>query len=189
MADIAVFGVQLRSCRESAGLSQEQLAERTSLSIRAIRDLERGRTARPHPGTLRRLADAFALQGQARVDFLAAGRAGVARHPAGALASEPGAELRYVHPSAPRRELDQPAAVPTRPAAAPTAPPVVPAQLPPAVADFSGRSRELESADRADFSGPFSRPVSNRKAPSSQKRLDRSAQSEFPGSEPVPRLG
>ena len=147
MADIAVFGVQLRSCRESAGLSQEQLAERTSLSIRAIRDLERGRTARPHPGTLRRLADAFALQGQARVDFLAAGRAGVARHPAGALASEPGAELRYVHPSAPRRELDQPAAVPTRPAAAPTAPPVVPAQLPPAVADFSGRSRELERMD------------------------------------------
>lgn len=147
MTDVAAFGVQLRCCRESAGLSQEQLAELADLSIRAIRDLERGRTARPHPGTLRRLADALALQGQARAEFTTAGRPRAAlRH----LAAEPGTagvELRDAHRDALRRVLDGPVAVPGQPAGTPTARSVVPAQLPPTVVDFTGRSRELERMD------------------------------------------
>jgi tetratricopeptide (TPR) repeat protein/transcriptional regulator with XRE-family HTH domain len=145
MADIAAFGVRLRRCRESAGLSQEQLAECASLSIRAIRDLERGRTTHPYPATLRRLADAFALQGQARADFIAAGRAG--SHLVGEVASQPGIDLPDTRRDGPGRELDRSAAVPGRPAAAPTVRSVVAAQLPRTVADFTGRRQELGRMD------------------------------------------
>jgi tetratricopeptide (TPR) repeat protein/DNA-binding XRE family transcriptional regulator len=50
-------GDWLRRARRVARLSQEELAERTGLSVRAISDLERGRTRRPYPRTLRLLAD------------------------------------------------------------------------------------------------------------------------------------
>src|SRR5450755_1168027 len=69
--DAAAFGERLRARRQSTGLSQEELAERSGLSIRAISNLERGRTRWPHPDSVRRLADALRLRGQARGDFLA----------------------------------------------------------------------------------------------------------------------
>jgi len=69
------FGTQLRACRQSAGLSQEELAERSGLNVRSIRNLERGHARWPHRDTLYRLADALALRGAAREDFIAgAGR-------------------------------------------------------------------------------------------------------------------
>ena len=69
------FGSRLRSCRRSAGLSQEELAERSGLSVRAISDLERGRTRWPYRDSLQRLADALGLRDAARAGFLsAAGR-------------------------------------------------------------------------------------------------------------------
>jgi tetratricopeptide (TPR) repeat protein/transcriptional regulator with XRE-family HTH domain len=74
MTDTGVLGTWLRSCREAAGLSQEELAERASLSIRALRNIERCRTEYPHPGSLERLADALALQGPARAEFLRLGQ-------------------------------------------------------------------------------------------------------------------
>jgi transcriptional regulator with XRE-family HTH domain len=37
-----------RRYRESAGLTQAELAERPGLTVRAISDMERGRTARPY---------------------------------------------------------------------------------------------------------------------------------------------
>ncbi|MGW7825187.1 helix-turn-helix domain-containing protein [Streptomyces puniciscabiei] len=40
------FGALLRARRSGAGLTQEELAERSGLSVRVIRDLERGRVAR-----------------------------------------------------------------------------------------------------------------------------------------------
>ncbi len=74
--DATVFGARLRACRYAAGLSREALAERSGLGVRAISDMDRGRTRRPHPDSVRRLADALELRGQARAEFfgtLAAG--------------------------------------------------------------------------------------------------------------------
>lgn len=65
------FGARLRSSRQSAGLSQQELAERSGLSVRAISDLERGRTRFPYQDSLARLAGALALAGPARTEFIA----------------------------------------------------------------------------------------------------------------------
>jgi transcriptional regulator with XRE-family HTH domain len=61
MTDTAASGPSLRRCRESAGLSREVLAERSNLSVRALRNLERGLTGAPHLGSLHKHADALAL--------------------------------------------------------------------------------------------------------------------------------
>jgi len=66
------FGIRLRSCRQSAGMSQQELAERSGLSVRTISDLERGRTRFPYPDSLGRLADALGLRDPARTEFIAA---------------------------------------------------------------------------------------------------------------------
>ncbi|MFF5229290.1 tetratricopeptide repeat protein [Dactylosporangium sp. NPDC000521] len=49
------FGGLLRRHRRAAGLSQREVAERVGVSVAAVRDLEQGRTRRPH----RRSVDAF----------------------------------------------------------------------------------------------------------------------------------
>lgn len=69
------FGSDLRACRLSAGLSQEELAERSGLHVRTIRNLELGHARWPYRNTLDRLADALDLRGAVRADFIAgAGR-------------------------------------------------------------------------------------------------------------------
>jgi tetratricopeptide (TPR) repeat protein/transcriptional regulator with XRE-family HTH domain len=55
------LGTQLRRARLAARITQEELAERTGLSVRAISDLERGRTRRPYPHTIRVLTDALGI--------------------------------------------------------------------------------------------------------------------------------
>ena len=55
------FGARLRSLREAAGMSQEELAERAGLTANAIGALERGERKRPYPHTLRALTDALDL--------------------------------------------------------------------------------------------------------------------------------
>jgi len=70
--DSAAFGAVLAACRRSAGLSQQELAERAGLSVRAVGNMERGRVKVPHPATMRRLADALGLAGQHREALLAA---------------------------------------------------------------------------------------------------------------------
>jgi tetratricopeptide (TPR) repeat protein/transcriptional regulator with XRE-family HTH domain len=73
--DAGGFKARLRACRQSAGLSQQELAERSGLSVRAISDLERGRTRWPYPDSLHRLADALDLRDADRAEFIAsAGR-------------------------------------------------------------------------------------------------------------------
>ena len=57
------FGELLRRERRAAGLTQEELAEKSGLSVRALGDLERGRIARPRRRTVRRIADALNLPG------------------------------------------------------------------------------------------------------------------------------
>jgi tetratricopeptide (TPR) repeat protein/transcriptional regulator with XRE-family HTH domain len=60
--DAVRFGELLRSQRERALLTQEQLAERSGLNARTIRRLERGSGGgRPHAASLRRLAAALGL--------------------------------------------------------------------------------------------------------------------------------
>jgi tetratricopeptide (TPR) repeat protein/transcriptional regulator with XRE-family HTH domain len=77
--DAAAFAARLIAFRRSAGLSQQELAERSGLSIRAISNLERARTRRPHPDTLSRLADALRLDDKARRELAAAAGRRLAR--------------------------------------------------------------------------------------------------------------
>jgi transcriptional regulator with XRE-family HTH domain len=113
-------GTWLRRQRKAAGLTQEDLSERSGVSVRTIADLERGRTRKPYPSSLRALVRALGLPEDAGTDLLARYRAGQ-DEPAGRAPS-----------------------VLTVPAA-PGAP--VPRQLPTAVAHFAGRARELAELD------------------------------------------
>jgi len=72
--EVSGFGTLLRRHRTAAGLSQEALAERAGLSTRAISDLERGVKKRPHPATMRLLADALELGPEERATLAAASR-------------------------------------------------------------------------------------------------------------------
>ncbi len=67
-------GGLLRRYRIAAGLTQEELAERASLSVRAIGDIERDVKQRPHRETIRLLADALDLSVDEREQFARAAR-------------------------------------------------------------------------------------------------------------------
>jgi transcriptional regulator with XRE-family HTH domain len=84
------FGSRLRDCRTSSGLSQQELAERSGLSIRAISKLECGWTRWPYPGSVDRLADALGLRDAARTEFMvtAGRRLGHGAGPAGPRAGD-----------------------------------------------------------------------------------------------------
>ncbi|HEX4728403.1 MAG TPA: NB-ARC domain-containing protein [Jatrophihabitans sp.] len=71
----APFGQLLRSLRTRALLSQEQLAQRSGLGVRTIRDLEGGRVSYPHGKSIRLLAGALGLVGEARQVFELSSRA------------------------------------------------------------------------------------------------------------------
>ena len=66
------FGSRLRAARRASGLSQQELAERSGLSVRAISKLECGRTRWPYPDSVGRLADALGLRDAERAEFIAA---------------------------------------------------------------------------------------------------------------------
>src|SRR5215469_16612187 len=68
-------GEWLRQQRVAAGLTQEDLAERSGVSVRAIADLERGRTRKPYPSSVRALARALGLPEEAGSDLVARYRA------------------------------------------------------------------------------------------------------------------
>jgi tetratricopeptide (TPR) repeat protein/transcriptional regulator with XRE-family HTH domain len=118
--DTAAFGKRLSACRRSALLSQQELAERSGLSIRTIGSLERGRTSWPHLDSVRRLADALQLHDQARVDFVAAA-GGPAARGAPLLADRTSQGLRGIASNGQ----------------------IVPRQLPSSVPQFVGRAEEL----------------------------------------------
>ncbi|HEY3734229.1 MAG TPA: helix-turn-helix transcriptional regulator [Streptosporangiaceae bacterium] len=50
------FGELVRRQRMASGLTQEELAERTGMSVRAIGDIERGRTGQPRRSSMALLA-------------------------------------------------------------------------------------------------------------------------------------
>jgi predicted ATPase/transcriptional regulator with XRE-family HTH domain len=68
------FAELLRNHRIAAALSQEALAERAGLSVRAISDLERGVKSHPYLETVRLLADALNLTLPQRAALAAAAR-------------------------------------------------------------------------------------------------------------------
>jgi tetratricopeptide (TPR) repeat protein/transcriptional regulator with XRE-family HTH domain len=127
--DSARFGARLRTCRAAARLSQQDLADRSGLSIRAIRNMERGRTQWPYRDSLTRLADALGLEEPVRAEF---------------LACVPRRRLALRSPTA-----DQAAADPG-PGIYPTGNGnrVIPRQLPTSARPFTGRATELTALDQ-----------------------------------------
>jgi predicted ATPase/DNA-binding XRE family transcriptional regulator len=68
------FGALLKRYRMAAGLTQEALAERASLSTRAVSDLERGLSRAPRYDTLDLLTRAMNLEAEPRAALFAAAR-------------------------------------------------------------------------------------------------------------------
>jgi tetratricopeptide (TPR) repeat protein/transcriptional regulator with XRE-family HTH domain len=70
------FADLLRAFRQRAGLTQVRLADMSRLGVRTIRDLERGRSLRPHTQSIQLLANALRLDEVSRGEFerRAAGR-------------------------------------------------------------------------------------------------------------------
>ena len=89
------FGALLKRYRVAAGLTQEALAERSTLSVRGISDLERGINTNPHKETVQLLADALELSSEDR------GRFGET------------ARRRVIAPSAPPTDDRRPMSLPT----------------------------------------------------------------------------
>jgi len=68
------MGRQIHSLRRRAGLSQSELAARSGMSTRALRDIERGRVARPQLRTIQRLVTALELSDTEAQELYAADR-------------------------------------------------------------------------------------------------------------------
>jgi predicted ATPase/DNA-binding XRE family transcriptional regulator len=83
----STFGDLLRRHRDSAGLTQEALAELTGLTSQAIGLLERGERRRPHRYTVEKLAEALGLTGQDLARFETAARRSSMRRPTAELSS------------------------------------------------------------------------------------------------------
>ena len=138
------FGALLRERRQAVGLTQEDLAGLSGLSVRAISDLERGRSSRPHRQSVQLIADALALSGDARQEFFVAA----------------GSHAHLWPPDRPLREVADGLADVDDPglgSAPELAQTVVPRQLPGALRHFAGRAAELkvltEMLDQPDGDG------------------------------------
>ena len=96
---VSSFGDRLRSLRQAAHLTQDDLAERAGLSANGVSALERGARRRPHPHTVRSLATALRLSDSQRAWLTAP------LHDARAEAADPG---ETVEPASPARRLPAP---------------------------------------------------------------------------------
>ena len=83
------FGDLLRPHRDSAGITQESLAEMSGLTPQAIGLIERGERRRPHRYTVQKLAKALALTGQDLARFESAAHGVLLDPPREALALSP----------------------------------------------------------------------------------------------------
>jgi transcriptional regulator with XRE-family HTH domain/tetratricopeptide (TPR) repeat protein len=131
-------GQWLQRCRRAAGLTQEDVAERSGLSVRTVRNLERGSAAMPHLRSLRLMASALDVPDPVLNELLDRYRA-----------------TRGTGPGWPQQSADVPGDEPplaspdeNRPGPAGPWRPVLPRQLPPSVAHFAGRAAELATLDQ-----------------------------------------
>jgi transcriptional regulator with XRE-family HTH domain len=74
MSDEGSFGALLRDFRRAANMTQEELAERSGLSVNGIAALERGVRRSPRPSTVEFLAVALRLDPPQKEAFVAAAR-------------------------------------------------------------------------------------------------------------------
>ncbi len=132
-----MFGDMVRDHRRRAGMTQEELAERTGVSVRGIRNIEVGRICSPRLGTVRLLADALALSGPDRERFCRAALPPAPAVPAPAVSAQPRPAQAGPAQAGPA-QAGPAQAVPAQ---------VGPAQLPAAVATFAGRAEHLKRLD------------------------------------------
>jgi transcriptional regulator with XRE-family HTH domain/tetratricopeptide (TPR) repeat protein len=118
-------GEWLRQQRVAAGLTQEDLAERSRVSVRAIADLERGRTKKPYPSSVRAIVRALGLPEEAGDELVTRYRAGDGAAQGGETAAQADAD----------EPADTDGGV------------TVPRQLPTRVPHFAGRAEELAQLD------------------------------------------
>ncbi|GLY54577.1 XRE family transcriptional regulator [Lentzea sp. NBRC 102530] len=71
-----MFGARLVQHRRNAGLSQEELSDRSGVSVRAISDMERGRARSPQRRTTEALLDALGLDEGDRAELRRLARTG-----------------------------------------------------------------------------------------------------------------
>ncbi|MER5874023.1 helix-turn-helix domain-containing protein [Streptomyces sp. NPDC002044] len=93
--DTPRLGMLIRTHRLRIGLTQRELADLSTISVRAIRDLEQGKARRPRPDTVRLMADALRLGARARTALEAAAQQGRAT---GAGWERPPAPPTALHP-------------------------------------------------------------------------------------------
>jgi tetratricopeptide (TPR) repeat protein/transcriptional regulator with XRE-family HTH domain len=124
------FGALLRQLRDTANLTQEELAERAGLSVHAISMLERDVRRAPRPSTVELLASALRLDIVGRDALVAARFTGTARRRRPEAADGPDPNVA----EGPDRNV------------------AVPRQLPPAVRHFTGRATELAALTAAQRS-------------------------------------
>ncbi len=143
----------LRTYRTAAGLTQAALADLAGVSEQAVSMLERGTRRRPRAETIKALAEALRLGKPAQDRLYLAARVSGARTPAGHSGTAAGASDTLAGgPGAPAGSSGTPTSgggtdAPTAGASGTPAPPatLVPRQLPPNLADFTGRTAELSS--------------------------------------------
>ncbi|MCX5155789.1 helix-turn-helix domain-containing protein [Streptomyces sp. NBC_00291] len=87
-------GALIRGHRLRIGMTQRELADLSTISVRAIRDLEQGKARRPRPDTVRLMADALRLGPRARAALEAAAQRG---RPGGQGWAEPPAPPTALH--------------------------------------------------------------------------------------------
>ena len=126
----SLLGLWLRQQRGAAGLTQEELAQRSGMSIRALGDLERGRTRKPYPRSLRQVGGALGLSESACDELVARYRATF--RPGG----ENGDDTAQRTFSVETVTCDSPGNT-------------VPRELPSAIGQFVGRVEELKALDGA----------------------------------------
>jgi transcriptional regulator with XRE-family HTH domain len=80
-----MFGEVVRAHRRRLGLTQEELADRSGLSVRSIGKIESSRIVAPRPPTVRLLADAFGLTGADRDRFCQSVTDGTTAEPASGI--------------------------------------------------------------------------------------------------------
>ncbi len=62
LADVATTGEKLSRLRRGEGLTQEELSDASGVAQSTIAQIETGKRERPHPGTLKKLANALGVR-------------------------------------------------------------------------------------------------------------------------------